>query len=100
MKKVIFDKYSEQVCKVYGIDLNDLFSSTKKREVSDARQLLYFLCYKRPMRKVEIVRYMKEEGLSVTPTNINYAINKIKNKVKEDQDYIHVINKINSCITP
>lgn len=99
MKKNIFDQYVKKVCERYGIDTKELFSRNKKREISDARQLLYFLCFQRPMKKIEIVRYMEEEGLKVTPTNVRYSINRVNDKIKEDKDYIHVIREINSCVT-
>lgn len=99
MKKSIFDQYVNRVCKTYEIDKKLLFSRSLKRNVTDARQLLYYLCYNRPMKKAEIIRYMSSEGLSVTTTTITHGVDKVSNKMQQDSDYEYVINDINSCVT-
>ena len=100
MKKRIFDQYVIEVCKTYDIESFEFFSQTKKRNITEARQMLYYLCYNRPMKKSEIIRYMSDDGFSVTSTNITYGINRVRDKVREDEDYEYVINKIKECVTP
>lgn len=99
MKKNIFDQYAKEICKKYNIQVDELFSPSTKRNISDARQLLYYLCYSRPMRMTEIARYVEEEGLPVTSQNVNYGVKRVVKKIKEDQDYQYVINNIRSCVT-
>lgn len=100
MKKRIFDQYVSEVCKRYDIDPTELFSQTKKRDIIEARYMLYYLCYNRPMKNSEIVRYMFDNGFVVTPRNINYGIERMRDNVRDDEDYEYVINKIKECVTP
>ena len=100
MKKNIFDQYVSEVCKTYDIDIKELFAKTKQNDITEARQMLYYLCHNRRIKNVEIARYVNEYGLSVSAPNVSYSINKMLDIVRGDEDYGHVINKINSCVTP
>ena len=50
MKRNIFNEYVEQVIELYGITKGELFQKSKVREIVDARHVLYYLCYNRPMK--------------------------------------------------
>ena len=52
MKEQIFDGYAVQIAELFNLKVEDLFVKSKKRDVVDARQLLYYACSKRPMRVV------------------------------------------------
>ena len=100
MKKNIFDQYVNEVCKTYGLTSEELFAKTKQNDITEARQMLYYLCHNRRIKNVEIARYVNEYGLDVSAPNVRYSINKMLDVVREDEDYGYVINKINSCVTP
>lgn len=50
MKEPIFNQIAENVCSIYDISKEKLFTKTKERKVVDARHLLYYGCYDRQIR--------------------------------------------------
>ena len=46
MKKPIFDKYALAVAKAFHLEIDKLFEKSKRRNLVDARQILYLLCMK------------------------------------------------------
>ena len=50
MKKHIFDAYATAIAKQFHLTLDQMFDKTKKREIVDARQMLYYMCMERPIR--------------------------------------------------
>ena len=98
MKREIFNKYTEQVNEVFRLEDNTIFKKTKKRDIVDARNMLYFLCSRRPMRVSAIQNYMSEGGYDISHTSILYGIKSIEDKFQEDKDYISTIKKIELCV--
>ena len=70
MKKDIFDIYATTIAKKFHLSLDEMFTKTRRRDIVDARQLLYYLCMERPMRVSYIKRFMEENGDQVTHSNI------------------------------
>jgi chromosomal replication initiation ATPase DnaA len=98
MKQNIFNQYAEKVCDIFSIEDKSLFEKNKRKDVVDARHLLYFLCSERPMRIVYIQEYMAERGYIINHTAILYGIRKVTEKVKTDKDYVKVIKDIKNAI--
>ncbi len=94
MKTKIFNLYVDRVCFLFGIDKETLFTKTKRRDVVDARHLLYYLCHQRPMRLVYIQEYMAENGYVINHSSIHHGIAQVKNKVENDVDYVTAINEV------
>ena len=44
MKQEIFDSYAQKIAEVFNLKVEDLFVKSKKRDIVDARQLLYDAC--------------------------------------------------------
>jgi len=76
-----------------------LFVKSKRRDIVDARHLLYFLCSERPMRIRYIQQYMEENGYKVGHSTIIHGIKQIREKSEYDTDYQKIINDIKECIT-
>ena len=70
MKKDIFDNYAIAIAKQFHLTLDQMFDKTKKIEMVDARQMLYYLCMERPIRISYIQRFMEEKGLPVSHSTI------------------------------
>ena len=70
MKKGIFNMYVKLICDGLNLSEDDLFSSSRRRAVTQARQLLYKLCYQRPMTRNQIISLMYDKGYSTTYENI------------------------------
>ena len=62
MKRGIFNRYVDYVCKEMNITREQLFAKNRSAKPSTARFLLYNICYQRPMTIVQIVDLMAENG--------------------------------------
>lgn len=99
MKHIVFDKYAEAIADKFRIQKSELFLKTKRREMVDARFLLFYLCFKRPMRISNIVSYAKEAGYDVNHSNIIYGISSIAKRIKEDKDYSKIVKAIEERVS-
>ncbi len=99
MKKEIFNKYAQHTAQLYDCQTEELFVKSKKRWRVDARHLLYYLCYVRPMRVADIQDYMESWGYHISHSSIIHGIKQVGQKIEHDKDYVGIINKIESrCI--
>ena len=95
MKNYIFKQYTDNICEHLDIDTEELFARTKKPQVVEGRQLLYFLCnIKRQMGLTEISSYAEKVGLNEDASNVRRAIEKVKEKLNDDPDYVYIIKKL------
>lgn len=98
MKIEIFHQYLERVTEQFRITKEEMLSKTKKRELVDARYLLYYLCYKRPMTIAYIQKFMNESGFKVQHSSIIYGIGTVEKRVAEDKDYLQVVKEIERAV--
>lgn len=96
MKKNIFDTYANAVAKQFHLTLDQMFSKERRRDIVDARQMLYFICMERPIRLSYIQRFMEENGLPVTHSTIIHGYNRAKDLIHNDPDYQEVVKQIES----
>ena len=94
MKEQVFDSYAKKIAEVFNLKVEDLFVKSKKRDVVDARQLLYYACSKRPMRIVYIQEFMKRNGYDIGHTSIIHGINVAAERAESDKDYKRVIKSL------
>ena len=94
MRKHIFDDYAKAIAEQFHLTLDQMFIKTKKREVVDARQMLYYLCMERPIRISYIQRFMEAQGLGVSHSTIIHGYKKAKEMIDTDVDYKQVVNKL------
>lgn len=90
MKQEIFKDYAQKVAMLFSITEEQLFTKTKRRNVVDARHLLYYLCFHRPMQIRTIQDYLNGEGYSIGHSTIIYGIDQVDDKVKHDDDYMRI----------
>lgn len=98
MKSDIFNQYVDRISDLFGITKEDLFSKTKKREVVDARYLLYYLCFNRPMTISYIQKYMLNNNYDIQHTTIMYGISTVDKRVKDDPDYLQIVKDIQKSV--
>lgn len=98
MKSDVFNQYVERVTDLFHIDKADLFLKSKKREIVDARYLLYYLCANRPMKLIYIEKYMAENGYHIEHNTIIHGINSVEKKITEDDDLASVIKDIEKAV--
>ena len=98
MKQDIFYRFVDQITHRFDITKEELYSKTKKQEVSDARHMLYFTAKKRGIPTPWIQKYMALNGYETSYNTIHAGIKKIEKLIKDDQDYHHVADEISECI--
>lgn len=86
MKKGIFNMYVKLICDGLDLTEEELFSSSRKRELAKARQILYNLCYQRPMTINQIISLMDNKGYSTTYETVRNGVNKIKKDIRYSKD--------------
>lgn len=91
---VNFEIITEEVCSHYGIDTGLLFTKTRKREVSDARQVVMYLAKK--IAKMPLVAIGHK--LDRTHATVNYACNSIEDRLQIDKQLQSDITKIQEAI--
>ena len=98
MKKQIFDDYATAVAKKFHLTLDEMFTSTRRGDIVDARQMLYYLCMERPIRISYIQRFLESYDFKVTHSTIIHGYKQAKALIDSDQDYSEMIDKINNEI--
>ena len=98
MKQDIFNQYVDRVVGLFRISKEELFSKSKKREIVDARHLLYYLCHKRPMTITYIQKYMNESGYEIQHSSIIHGINSVSERVRDDADYMQIVKEIDKAV--
>ena len=94
MKRNIFNEYVEQVIELYGITKGELFQKSKVREIVDARHVLYYLCYNRPMKLKYIQKYMSEAGDDIGHSSVLHGIQAVTNLIQSDEDYKYLLTRL------
>jgi chromosomal replication initiation ATPase DnaA len=98
MKQDIFNQYTDRVIDLFRISKEELFSKSKKREIVDARHLLYYLCHKRPMTITYIQKYMNDNGYEIQHSSVIHGINSVSFRVKDDADYMQIVKEMDKAV--
>jgi chromosomal replication initiation ATPase DnaA len=98
MKLDIFSQYVDRIIQLFNISREELFSKSKRRDIVDARHLLYYLCYKRPMSLSYIQKFMRESGYQTQHSSVIHGINIVTSRVKADGDYLQVVKDIDKAV--
>ena len=88
MKKDIFDYYANSVAKQFNITLEQLFTQTKVSHIVDARQILYYLCIERPIKKSYIKTFLQEQGYQVSHSTMEHGYKKAVQLIDGKEDMI------------
>ena len=94
MKREIFNNYATAIADRFHLTLDEMFAKTKKREIVDARQMLYFLSRERPIRISYIQKFMEDNGHIVSHSTIIHGYNIAKEQVDSDPDYAVAVKYI------
>ena len=71
-----------------------MFENSKKRDVVDARQMLYYACMERPIRLSYIKKFLKEYGYDVQHSTIIHGYKQAKNLIDNDPDFKKMIEEV------
>lgn len=94
MKKEIFNTYANSIAKQFHLTLDEMFARSKKRDIVDARQMLYYLCMERPMRISYIRSFLAEHGYYIGHSTIMHGYKQAKTLIDSDPDYKKLIKDI------
>lgn len=95
MKREIFNQYVTKVANQFQISEAEIFANDKRQVVSQARHLLYYLCFYRPMTLKQIDDYMRERGYNnIRYNHVMHGIKAATKRVNEDADYQIVVDRI------
>tara|TARA_R110000796_G_scaffold122249_1_gene236655 strand:- start:315 stop:605 length:291 start_codon:yes stop_codon:yes gene_type:complete len=94
MKQDIFNLYVDKVIDLFHISREELFTKTKKKTSVDARHLLYYLCFNRPMNIKYIQDYMEGNGYKISHSSVIYGVNTVKSRMDSDTDYVDAVERI------
>ena len=84
-----FGKLVEMVAQYYNISVNEIKSESRKKAITNARQILMVLAkkyFKRTLEKIGDYLWWKNHA------SVIYAITNIEKKIKHDQDMAHDYN--------
>jgi chromosomal replication initiation ATPase DnaA len=98
MKLDIFNQYVDRITELFNISKEEFFSKSKRRDIVDARHLLYYLCHKRPMSLSYIQKFMRESGYAIQHSSVIHGINIVTGRVKDDSDYLQVVKDIEKAV--
>jgi chromosomal replication initiation ATPase DnaA len=87
-----FNEYANKISEVFDVPKERIFTKTKVKRVSDARQSLYYLCHVKPMTMAYIRDYMSENGYNVAHSSVQYGIAQTKKRMQEDDSFKEMIN--------
>ena len=94
MKEKVFEYYASSIAGQFNISLEELYTQTKKSHIVDARQLLYWLCIQRPIKKSYIQTFLKENGYKVSHSTLIYGYRQAKKLIDSDPDFKKMIKEI------
>jgi chromosomal replication initiation ATPase DnaA len=94
MKKQIFEDYASAVAKQFHLTTQEMFTYSKRRDIIDARQMLYYLCEERQIRASYIQRFLEDYNYTVTHSTIIHGRNKAKELMAFDSDVRDMVNRI------
>ena len=98
MKEDVFNQYVERVSQLFSITNEDFFSKSKKRNLVDARHLVYFLCLRGNIKVISIKNFMENNNHEIFRTSITHGIKSVSKKVEEDRDYKDIVNEIEKAV--
>jgi len=92
MKQEIFKEITKKVMSKTKVGKTDLFTATKKQDIVDARQMLFWLCRDAGISVSYIQKYVKHNGLSITHSTIIHGVNRMST-IMESDDYVNDLMK-------
>ena len=92
---VTVDMVKHAVCKYFKLTVDDLMSESKKKEIATARQIAMYLC---SVTVKKITSTAIGKAFERKHSTTLYAINKIEDDVKKDEEIKTAVNDIKNII--
>lgn len=94
-KQINFELIVDQVCTYYGIDPDSLFTKSRKREISDARQMLMYLAKKLTKMPFTAIGSRIDRNYAT----VIYACKNIEERLSLEKQLRDDINAIETALT-
>lgn len=94
MKEEVINQYVDRVVDLFRITREDFFKKEKKRNLVDARHLVYYLCSERNIKQILIKDFMSKNGHTIPHQTVRHGIEIVREKIKEDKDYQSIVKEI------
>lgn len=94
MKRQIYEEIFNEISNHFELTKEEILTHTKKREIVDARQVIYYVCVNRGMRISHIQSYLKQDGYNVTHSTIINGIKMVDSNINQDEDYKKIIKSL------
>lgn len=94
-KSVNFDMIAQKVCDYYNIDSDKLFTKTRKREISDARQMVMYLAKRHVKMPVTAIG----TRLSRSHATVLHALKNIEERLSLEAGLRNDVEKIEASLT-
>ena len=94
MKEKLFEYYASSIAKQFNISLKEMFTQTKTSHIVDARQLLYWLCIERPIKRSYIKTFCQNNGYDVSYSTLRHGYKSAKILIDSDLDFKSMVTTI------
>jgi chromosomal replication initiation ATPase DnaA len=94
IKENDFNRNVDLISHKVGLPKRELFIKSRRQDIVDARQLLFWKCFKDGITISYIQRYLSRNGLDLEHSTIIYGINKVKELMK-DKDFSSFVKDLN-----
>jgi chromosomal replication initiation ATPase DnaA len=98
MKEEVINQYVDRILDLFKITREDFFKKEKKRNLVDARHLLYYLCSERNIKQIIIRDFMRKNGHNIPHQSVRHGIEIVREKVQEDKDYQSIVKEIEKSV--
>ncbi|QGH72859.1 MAG: hypothetical protein [Podoviridae sp. ctrTa16] len=85
IRKGMFFEIVRETCGELGVSKAQVFRKTKKRNIVDARHIIYYSCFNSGMRVSTICNYMIENGYDIAHNSIINGIRSITERRKHEK---------------
>ena len=85
MKKQVFNHYVDVISREFGVSKKLIFTKTKRRDIVDARYMLYYVCKAKDFETSYIVNYMIQGGYDITHSTIIHGIDIMTDKINSNE---------------
>lgn len=85
MKKQVFNHYVDVISREFGVSKKLIFTKTKRRDIVDARYMLYYVCKAKDFEISYIVNYMIQGGYDITHSTIIHGIDIMTDKINSNE---------------
>ncbi len=93
-KSINFDMIAQRVSEFYGIELDQIFSKSRKREISDARQMVMFMAKRHAKMPITAIGTC----LSRKHATVHHACHSIEERIPIDSALRENVEKIDALI--